>query len=110
MTDKPTKTAPSKASGKTPCHVDFVEQCTITWFNLDEVAPPPQAHDELYGARYSVPVLIANAVTGQVEQRTVVYDYEDGGWCLFGLPDGPSCYDYELMLPTHYCTLPCFAI
>ena len=91
-------------------YVDFVDQCTVTWFEIDEVGLPPQEQNEFYGDRYSYPVLIANAYTGQMEPHTVVYDYDDGGWCLYGLPGGPSCHDYELMLPTHYCLLPSFAV
>ena len=109
MDDAP-KSPTGSQSAELTCYVDFVGQCTVTWFDIDEVGLPPQEHDEFYGDRYSCPVHIANAHTGQMEPHTVVYDYEDGGWCLYGLPDGPSCHDYELMLPTHYCLLPGFAV
>ncbi len=106
----PCKTDKVSKSAQTPCYVPFVTEANVNWFDINDTMLPPQRYDEFYGDRYSVPVLIANAVTGQIEEQTVVYDYEDGGWCLHGLRNGPSCKDYELMLPTHFCFLPCFAI
>lgn len=85
-------------------------ECTITWYEIDEAGLPPREQDEFYGDRYSCPVLLANAHTGQTEPHTAIYDYQDGGWCLYGLPEGASCHDYELMVPTHYCLLPRFAV
>jgi hypothetical protein len=94
-----------KNSGEATCYV----QGTFLWYEIDAYGLPLQANDEFYGDRYSKPVHIANSVTGQVEQCTVVYDYLDGGWCMCGLPDGLSCNNYELMLPTHFCYLPPFS-
>ena len=109
MNDTLKSTTGSQSAGLT-LYVDFVSQCTVTWFDIDKVGLPPQEHDDFYGNRYSCPVHIANAYTGQMEPQTVVYDYEDGGWCLYGLPNGPSCNDYKLIAPTHYCLLPSFTV
>jgi hypothetical protein len=104
--NSPTGSQSAELTGYAP----IVDSPIVNWFEINSVGLPPKEQDEFYGDRYSVPVLIANAITGQVEHRTVVYDYQDGGWCLVGLPYGPSCHEYELLIPTHYCLLPQFAI
>ncbi len=81
-------------------------QGTFVWYNVEMSGPPVPEDNEFYGERYSVPVMIANSNTQQIEKRTVVFDYKDGGWCLYGFPDGANSQDYELILPTHFCYLP----
>ena len=94
-----------KNSGAAPCYV----QGTFLWYEVNESCLPVRDSNEFYGARYSKPVHIANSHTGQVEDATVIYDFIDKGWCLHNLPDGGSCKDYELMLPTHFCYIPPFS-
>ena len=91
-------------------YVPIVTTVVVNWFEIDEVGLPCRDQTVYYGDRYSVPVIIAKAITGQRENHTVVYDYRDGGWCLYGLPNGPSCKNYSLLAPTHYCFMPVFAI
>lgn len=68
--------------------------------------PPIKSNCEFYGDRFSVPVIGANKVTGQVFDQLIVYDYNGYGWSYHGLPDGPDCHNYETPHITHYMYLP----
>jgi len=87
-------------------YVDIIDMVAINWFEIEKVGLPPRNEDD----RYSVPVLIANAYTGQVECHTVIYDFKDHSWYLYGLNNDQSYKNYEILEPTHYCLIPPFAI
>lgn len=78
---------------------------TLKFQNIEDNLPP-RADDEFYGHRYSVPVLIANSVTGQIFDRIVRFDYRGHGWVFDGLPDGPDPENYEVIHVTHWASFP----
>ncbi len=76
------------------------------WLDIEKVGLPDHGNYPFYADRYSVPVLVANKMTGQVFEQTVVYSFEGNGWCTYGLPDGPDPSDYECPVFTHFAYLP----
>ncbi len=88
------------------CYVPIIDMVTVNWFEIEKIGHPPRNEND----RYSVPVLIANAYTGQVEPHTAIYDFKNCAWCLYGLNNGQSSKNYEILEPTHYCLIPPFAI
>ncbi len=77
----------------------------LNFFDIREHFPPHD-NDEYYGQRYSIPVLVANAITGQIFNEIVRYDFRMNGWVYSDLSDGPDPEDYEICHVTHWAKFP----
>lgn len=81
--------------------VCIMNKQTVKWKSIDNGYPPK---DKIF-KDFSIPVLVANKITGQVWSEIVRYSFFENGWIDANFNEPDPC-DYEILNITHWMELP----
>jgi len=70
------------------------------WQDIKTKGYPPRDDCNIYGDRFSIPVLIGDSESneGHVLYKAYVWDYNNNGWVEYDYIDGTEPDDYELYI------------